>query len=246
MGQRGQITAVPAPPLESVHLWITDVGRRGLCREFAAELSRDECGRIERVRDPVHRYRKGASRAFLRRTLSLYLETPPQRIDLVVGPHGKPRLAAGQESDPTLHFNLAHSDELVLLAVSGASRLGVDVERVREMDDLEDLVRRCLTPAEVDLLSSGGIARTEGFLRLWTRKEALLKGLGLGLTLDPGTISVLDPENPTLTENRPALPPHQVHGWTLLDLAPADGFVGALAIEVPGLGVQRFVDDSFV
>ena len=90
-----------------------------------------------------------------------------------------------------LDFNLSHTDGLALLAVARGGPLGVDVEQFREMSDTEALAKRFYAGDEIDrVLGSEGLARQRAFFLCWTRKEAVLKSTGVGLTVSTRSVHV--------------------------------------------------------
>jgi 4'-phosphopantetheinyl transferase len=160
--------------------------------------------------------------------LGNYLQMPPAEVPLVYGPNGKPLLqTAGNQT--TIHFNLAHSQNLALLAVTYAGQIGVDVEAVRPLNDAHELVNRFFSAREsVAFESVPEAEKPEAFFNLWTRKEAWLKatGEGIGHLLNKVEVSFLPGEPAKLL----SLPQNTTSPWTLTDLAPAPGFAGALAV----------------
>jgi 4'-phosphopantetheinyl transferase len=119
----------------------------------------------------------------LRRVLAAYLGETAEEIELAAGEHGKPRLAAEPER---LAFNLSHSGHLALVAVARDRDVGVDVERVRPERDLLALAERVLAPEEAAAVRAAAEPeRTRLFYELWTRHEARLKCLGVGLAARP-------------------------------------------------------------
>ncbi|HVD39445.1 MAG TPA: 4'-phosphopantetheinyl transferase superfamily protein [Solirubrobacterales bacterium] len=119
----------------------------------------------------------------LRQVLALYLDQDPEEIELERGKHGKPRLA---EDPPRLAFNLSHSGDLALVAVARDREVGVDVERVKPERDLVALAERALTPeAAAAVRKATEPERAHLFYELWTRHEARLKCLGVGLATQP-------------------------------------------------------------
>lgn len=112
--------------------------------------------------------------------------------------HGKPPLAHGRLS---LAFNLSHSGRLVLLALTSAAPVGIDVERVKASTDLAAIAHRFFSPAErVELARISRDGYAEAFYRCWARKEAHLKAIGEGLMapLDSFDVTVLDDSAPCL------------------------------------------------
>ena len=136
----------------------------------------------------MHRYRSlhdraqfAVRRTATRRILGRYAGLPAAGLKLEADANGK--LFAPGLGDLT--FNLSATAGMALLAVSRAEPIGVDVEALRPMPDALDLARRFFAPAEADSLDGLDPAeRDHAFLRMWTRKEAYLKGLGVGLSGD--------------------------------------------------------------
>ena len=150
--------------------------------EYQPAPSRPSAPRAE-----IHVWRVPADEApadrGLRRVLSMYLDEPPGSIELAAGEHGKPRLAREPER---LAFNLSHSARLTLVAVSRGREVGIDVEREKRGRDLVALAERALSPAEATAVREADEEdRQRLFYGLWTRHEARLKCLGVGLGTTP-------------------------------------------------------------
>jgi 4'-phosphopantetheinyl transferase len=212
-----------------VHLWAAplDLPAASLAA-FASTLSPDEQARAARFHFERDRDRFIAGRGFLRAVLGRYLQTDPSQLKFAYSPRGKPTLAASPGNE--LHFNLAHSAGLALLAVTCACPLGVDVERIRPLRDAEGIIERFFSPRESTTLKTlRADQKPVAFFNLWTRKEAWLKatGDGIGESLNQSEVSLL-PDEPArflsiLGDTQAAA------AWTLEDLNPADGFKAALA-----------------
>ena len=120
----------------------------------------------------------------LRLLLAAETHTHPKNLCFVEGEHGKPSL----NLDSPLHFNMSHAKGWALIGISAEAAIGVDIELPRPMADWSALAQRCLSAAEwVDLMALPPGQQLRAFLQCWTRKEACLKALGSGLTIEPGT-----------------------------------------------------------
>ncbi len=162
----------------------------------------------------------GPSNLVLRRVLTLYLDEEPEKIALDRDEHGKPRLA---EEPGRLAFNLSHSGELTLVAVSQGREVGVDVERENPGRDLIALAERALETAEADAVRAAtGDDRAHVFYDLWTRHEARLKCLGVGLAGAPPL-----PSQPVAVEGLPVDP----------------GYAAAVAVAGDGVPVRCWTLD---
>lgn len=145
-----------------------------------------------------------ASHGWLRTLLGDYLQAAPQSIDFIFGRHGKPAIRGA-----AIQFNLSHSGAMAACAVTRDSEIGIDIERIRTMPDLENIARRFFYPDDSrKLLELGEKERVPAFFRCWTRTEAYVKALGVGLT-----------------ETRPP-----TADWSLIDLDAGPDYAGAVAV----------------
>lgn len=197
---------------------------------LAATLSASERKRAGRFHFERHRNRFMAGRGLLRMLLGRYLQTAPERIQFTYGPQGKPALA-GPFAQAGLEFNMAHTQDLALFAVTRAGPVGIDVEEVRSLADAEELVARFFSGRESAAFRKlPEEQKPPAFFNLWTRKEAWLKATGEGIvhSLHRVEVSFL-PGEPARLLSLPEPLARSAH-WGLHDLAPAPGFAAALAI----------------
>ena len=195
--------------------------------ELVQWLSDDERRRAKRFHLERDRRRFIAGRGTLREILGVMLKVNPARLVFSYGEFGKPQIAAPVAA-PSLHFNLAHSDSIAVFATA-EHELGVDLERIRAMDEVEQIASRFFSPREAGcLLALPAEQRREGFFNCWTRKEAYLKAIGLGLDdhLDQIEVSLAPGEAAELLAVPNDSPP-----WRLHSLIPAAEFAGALATQ---------------
>lgn len=130
-------------------------------------------------------HRRFQSRALLRLLLGALSAREPDALEFTIGPHGKPQLL-----DSSLQFNVSHSGDLWLLAVSPAVSVGVDIEAPRTLQAWQRLADRVFTTAERAALELETDPPLDAFFTGWTRKEAVLKGLGTGLGHGPKNVEV--------------------------------------------------------
>lgn len=183
----------------TIHIW-----RAWLCQgvDFAASvLSGEELQRGNRFLREEDRRRFCLARAFLRLILAHYLPVRPMQIQFRTGPHGKLYLA---DNPIPLQFNLSHSKELALYAVTLHQEVGIDVEWINPERPILPLAARFFTPAQSQSISAlSDQEQLAAFYHLWTRKEAYLKALGVGLS----GLSHLLPEDDTMCVTSLALAP---------------------------------------
>lgn len=209
--------------------WVALPVHEGDIADHLAVLSTPERLRAARFRFAADRIRCVVSRASLRRLLAHYLGLDPRDVALAEGPHGKPILA---DRSCTLTFNTAHSGDLVVHVVTACSLVGIDVERIRREPLGEAMLREFLSPTETRRLSQ--MPRAEAHLeahRIWTHKEAYLKALGSGLSVDPRQVEVALGAEPRIAFGArisrctfDALTPC----WSVWDLACPAGYMATL------------------
>lgn len=204
----------------TVHLyWLNLAAQRPHAARYLPLLDSTERQRASRYRAPIDRDTFTVARGSLRVLLGAYLGVAPARVMLSANAYGKPQLA-----DPAawLHFNLTHSGDFALYALA-ALPVGVDLERVQPLSAQEraDLAALVFTVQErVRWQQRPQDAQLTDFYATWTRKEALIKGVGMGLSLP---IHTLD-----LPPTRSAL---MLDGarWQVCPLSAPQGYHAALA-----------------
>jgi 4'-phosphopantetheinyl transferase len=217
----------------ALHVWRLELDRPpDEIERLGSLLSAGERSRAARFRFPRDRDRHVVAHGALRIVVGRYLRLHPSAIAFRVGPHGKPALT---EDPPNLHFNLSHSGDLALIALSGEAPVGVDVEHTRRDPDLEALARRFFSPAEQQALAALPPGeRVKGFYQCWTRKEAVIKATGEGLSRP------LDSFDVSLGSARPRLlrldgDPTAADFWSLAELQPGRDYLGAVATRKPSV-----------
>ncbi|OYD97792.1 4'-phosphopantetheinyl transferase [Nostoc sp. 'Peltigera membranacea cyanobiont' 210A] len=209
---------------DEIHVWRIDLDQpETKLQSLAATLSSDETARAERFYFQEHRQRFTAGRGSLRTILGSYLGIQPLQVQFNYQQRGKPVLA-DTFADSGLAFNLSHSQGLGLCAVNCTRPIGVDLEYIRPMSDIEALAKRFFLPREYEMLRSlSPNQQQEVFFRYWTCKEAYLKATGDGL-------SQLEQIEVSLTPTEPAKLEIS-EDWSLFELVPATNYVAAVAVE---------------
>lgn len=189
--------AAGEPADDSVLLWLAAVSPGGdvtpqsgtvLDLQYAATImNADERERLGRFRFAEDRRSFLAAHAGARILLSRLVARAPEDLTFEVSATGKPRLADGS---PDIDFSLSHARGVVAVAAARMP-VGVDVEPLREIDDLDGLAEIVLADDERKVLRrTPAVARSRHFLRYWTIKEALLKAAGFGFSVAPNTVVV--------------------------------------------------------
>jgi 4'-phosphopantetheinyl transferase len=224
----------PALRPGDLHLWRYDLDSEAVAPPAAAILSGPELKRAAGLVFELDRRRFCAGRLALRQTLGLYLGCPAASLSLATRDDGKPYLV-----DCDIEFNVSHSQNEWICAIARGTPVGVDVEVLRAVPDCFALARHHFARAEADALAALPQERRElAFLTCWTRKEAYLKLLGLGVLADlDAFVAGLGPEEVTLASIAPGTAGN-VHLRTFL---PGPGVIGALGFIEEPRRVQYFV-----
>jgi 4'-phosphopantetheinyl transferase len=226
----------PDAPAPSVQIWRLRLGDLDgdLVEAFRPLTVPSEHARARRYKFEADRHRHLGGRALVRLVLARQYNCAPRDLSLVEGPHGKPRLQEPPNDGPTLHFNVAHTANVVVAAFSRAHPVGIDVESLTRDADMEALAQRVLTEAERKHWRAFPKARREdGFIHLWTCKEAFLKATGRGLQralhsieccFDGSTVVDLDDAE----GYAPSSPDNHAGRWAVRPFLASESIAGAV------------------
>jgi 4'-phosphopantetheinyl transferase len=226
--------AGPALVEGEVHVWRIALDRPTWDdADLRSSLAPDELARAARFVFPVDRERFVAARDALRQILARYIGCSPRQVHFGYSQHGKPTLRAPGASTG-LTFNLSHTRDLALCAVTRGREVGIDVEAIRPEVAIDEIARTTFSPAERSALAALPPGeRLAAFFACWTRKEAYLKARGDGLTypLDQFDVSLGPGEAPALLGSREG--PAEVRRWDLRALDLGERYAAALAVARP-------------
>lgn len=232
------------PPLNltlltnEVHVWrVTLDVDATIVQSLSTTLCATEKQRAERFHLQLHRDRFIVGRGVLRQTLASYLNRHPSEIEFCYNSHGKPEIEETQQ----LRFNLSHSQGIALVAVTQNRDIGVDVEFIRDDFPCEEIAQQFFSEAETATLQVlPQHLKIPAFFACWTRKEALIKATGKGLSLPLNKFDV------SLTPGEPAELLHtawdesEAQRWTLQAMIPDAGYIGALAVAGNDCNLKQF------
>jgi 4'-phosphopantetheinyl transferase len=216
---------------DEVHVWRASLGlASSRVQRLSCLLSFDERERAERFHFERDRNNFITTRAFLRILIGRYLRTEPSQVRFNYGSNGKPFLATAQ--DDALRFNLSHSKDFALYAVTYGREIGVDVERISERVEVNSIAERFFSAPEVAAFRAlPGELKRQAFFTCWTRKEAYIKARGEGLStpLDQFSVSLSPGEAAKLLDVQ--WDPKEISRWSMAELALDRRYVGAVAVE---------------
>lgn len=222
-----------------VHVWRYRLDRPASeLKTYQSLLCSTEKERMGRLRITIARNHFIVARGLLRSILAAYLSRDPSRVEFEYNEYGKPRLAP-RPYDKNIHFNLTHSRDIALIAVTCCHDVGIDTEYMRANINHEAIAKRFFSPAENAALKKlNADRRREAFFHCWTCKEAFIKARGDGLRYPLCDFDVsANPDRPAqLLATRPD--PGDVLRWTLMKLDAAPSFAAALVVRSQGINVS--------
>lgn len=215
-----------------LHVWCATLsGSAEALAHFRSLLTADEQARAERFYFERDRDRYIFGRGILRTLLAGYLGMQAAAVPIGYGPHRKPTLESSG-ADRTLHFNLAHCNAWAAYVFGWDRAVGIDIEHVRPMPDVDDLVQRFFTAGESDLIHSlSGTEKWDTFFQIWTCKEAVLKAHGSGLATPLNEFEIAAGANGAVTITPRAGAEAELTDWSvqLVELVP--GYRSAIAVK---------------
>jgi 4'-phosphopantetheinyl transferase len=232
---------------DEVHVWRAGLDQApSQIRAFLPTLAADERARAERFQLKTSRERYIVARGVLRSILGTYLNRAPESLRFRYGSRGKPELVP-ESAEGVIRFNVSHSGRVALYAIASAREVGIDLELIRHRVRVEQMADRFFSRREIETLRALPThLRRRAFFLCWTRKEAYIKAKGEGLSLP------LDRFDVSLTPGEPAVllstqqDPDEAPRWSLQELSPAPGYVGALAVQGHGWSCSYWECPSFV
>jgi 4'-phosphopantetheinyl transferase len=218
-----------------VDVWLIQDDQRAPMQSLGKTLSSAEQKRAARFKFDKDRRLYVTAHAGMRAILAKYLETDPLRLEFIEGQNGKPALAP-DSFWRDIEFNLSHSHQTALLAVTLGCVVGVDIEYVKRDFEFADVAERFFTAREVAMLGKLPSAlRRSAFFKCWTSKEAFLKAKGTGLSGELDEVSI------TRSSDHRVKVSAAVPGWTLTELNSIDGYEAALVCEESRAQIHHYL-----
>ncbi len=231
--------------LNAIHVWRASLEiKKKDIQVFKRLLTPDEKERADRFCFEKDQANFITGRAILRTLLGRYTNQSPADIKFKYNSYGKPLLKK-QVQSPPFNFNLSHSGGKVLYAFSRGIPLGIDLEKMKPDIDFAAIAQRFFSHGEVSsLFSLKKSDRVEAFYACWTRKEAFIKAMEMGLSLE------LDKFNVSLRPGEPARlisiksQNQNTRNWSLYDLNVFRGFKACLAVRSRNIIISYYLWDS--
>ncbi len=216
-------------PRDDLHAFVLDISTLTLADVRLDHFSSSDRQRIKHFVHEIDQLRFGIARTALYALCARYMSVNERDIALEFNDYGKPRIRSSE-----LSFNVSHSGMRVALAFCWQHEIGIDVQEVLPQEDLLAVAERFFSPSERrGLAIQQDVLQMESFYRCWTRKEALIKALGLGVSapLDSFSVEFRAGFPAAIVEMEEPLGP--LSEWLLEDLPIAPDYAGAIACHHP-------------
>jgi 4'-phosphopantetheinyl transferase len=208
---------------------------RSNSERLAATLPREERNRAQRFHRERDRLRYCVGRLLLRTILTQRTGVPARDIPIEKSALGKPYLVGGPA------FNISHSGDAVLLGVADSGNIGVDVELIRQLDDLDSMAQRCFSARELNAFEgTSELERRNAFFQTWARKEAFVKAVGDGLHINLKHFSVSSEdtaENLLIDASACCL---DTANWDIRSVSLPGPYAAAVALDCRDFAVEVF------
>ena len=211
------------------HIWEANLSIDELSTEIYKMLSDAEKDRVQQFVFAEDKKRFTLARYFLRGVLACYSRCEPSAVKIMQDGLNKPYIADSCNPD-NVYFNLSYRENYAYLIVSDCNNVGIDIEKHRHIDDIDQFARDYFSETERKFLHSlSDSQKQQYFFKFWSRKEAYIKAIGKGLSYSLTSFSCI--------KNKSALPFLQIPQdktslyWILQDLPAPDGYSAAWAIK---------------
>ena len=222
-----------------VHIWSAVLDQpKTVIDGYYSILSDYEREMVNKYKSEELKNRQIISKGVLRVLIAKYTNFSPNEINLYYNEFGKP-FVSGDSDGNNLFFNLSHSDNIAVFIFSKNWNVGIDVERVKELADMESVVNLCFSESEKKWFGKIQSAKKkEIFYKIWTSKEAYIKAIGKGLSFSPNRISLVQKTDNELFIN-------EINGdkdysrWKLITFKPHPDFISSVVIENDSLTIKH-------
>jgi 4'-phosphopantetheinyl transferase len=226
---------------DEAHIWRLHLNQDpAIVAKLSAMLTSDERNRADKYHRAVDRDHFIVARGVLRKIISIYLSVPPQDLKFTYGQYGKPSIS-GEQNDRNLNFNLSHSNELALYALTNGRAVGIDIEYLRGDFATLDIAQHFFAREEVKALESlPQDQRVKAFFNCWSRKESYIKAIGMGVSfpLDRFAVSLAPDDAPALLKVEGD--DREAGRWEMYELLPGEGYAAAVIVEKPTVILKQW------
>jgi len=231
-------------------LWLCDVkciDDDVLIDEYRSILDASELAKEQFFRFPADRLRYLVTRALARTVLSRYVETKPYEWEFSTSPFGRPVVVNAGFGLLDIHFNISHTQDMIIMAVSRGGEVGIDIETIRPDEPLVDEAQRFFAPAEIAALNKVPTSqKAYRFFEYWTFKESYIKALGMGIYLPLDKFAFHFPDDYSVAIEIEADLHDRAESWHFFQFMPTSSHLVAVCaqsdgVPIPSLHIRQIV-----
>ncbi len=224
-----------------VHIWsylldaaISDVDF------FYGLLSEEEKRGIEKIKLPGVKNRRIISKAVVKDIISKYLGININQIKFLYNRFGKPVLPEDINL-PGLSFNISHSGGFGIIALINKNQIGVDIEEIIELEDINDIIHTCFSKNEQSLFNNLELSeKTSLFYKIWTGKEAFIKAIGHGFSFPLQNISFGLDDNKRIMITEIVNLQENLNNWKVYNFNPRENYTSTVAVNLDSFLIKEF------
>lgn len=224
-------------PVDGIfHIWIVQLNEwKSHLFNLKTLLSNEEIERYLRLKVKDKQEQSICSRGILRIILGSYLDKNPANLQIQSTTDGKPYLDRSE-----IRFNLSHSGDILLCGLSQKSRIGIDIQQIYPITNLETIIKNYFSDNERKYLDSQPVDQLKNnFFSIWTAKEAYLKAIGKGFQESPTEISTLPDESLQDFHLDHPRSDQKSQGWTITSIEVDPEYKAAIAVNRKIEGIKR-------
>lgn len=220
-------------PIQSgeIHVWKVSLAEAGAWEDdLSLYLSEEELAKAQRFVFEKDRNHYRLAHALLRQILGKYLSRQPQQLHFAYNQYGKPHIPA-QPGCPHVAFSLSYSGQMMMVAIDAHRSIGIDIEYKHRRLEMERIARSFFSEAEIQMVQpAAGSLCSDSFFQIWSRKEAVLKAMGTGLSFPMEKLDTSRSRENTFSQvvfsgNAESSPP-----WYVQDLPVGNDYAAAVAV----------------
>ena len=226
--------------VNEIHIWSANLEQpEAIIEGYYSILSDNEKKKVDKYKTEGLRNRHIISKGLLRILIAKYMNYSPNEIIFYFNEFGKPSISPDSEGT-NLFFNLSHSDNIAVFVFSGNREVGIDVEKVKELADMEGVVDLCFSESEKKWFSKLPSAKKEEmFYKIWTCKEAYIKAIGKGLSFSPNRIT-LDRKDDDELFIKEINGDEDFNRWKLITFKLHYDFISSVVVENHDFSIEHF------
>jgi 4'-phosphopantetheinyl transferase len=215
-----------------IHIWTADLDQLKINFDHHKYLLPDhEREKAKRFRFEILKTRYIKGHYLLRLLLGQYLGIDFFDQEFHINKYGKPSLKNTLAED-SIYFNMSNSENICVYAFTKDGDVGVDMEKIHDMTNMDSIVERFFSPSEnIKFCSLPEHSRKKYFFKYWTRKEALLKAMGTGLSFPLDKIDVISGQEELSDAFIKTTELNSKTEWTIQDINIFEGFASAFALK---------------